>query len=313
MSTFWIYLYLFGGVLALYLGAELLVHFATKLALSLGMSHLMTGLTIVAASTSMPELVSSLMAQLQGGYSSIALGNVIGSNIANIGLILGGLVLVRPMPVPKSVLQFEAPLGLVLVCLLWLLMLSLNITRLNGVFLVLGFIAYLFWHIRRAKANQANEEHPLRGKSKKVKSLYLALLLLGALITVYGGYLFIEGAIALADRYQISPRIVGLTIVAVGSSLPEFAASFVALLRKNPELALGNIYGSNILNILMVLGIVSIVKPLTFSSTFLYQDLPALLIFAFLGWLLGLKSKRLTRLSGAFLLLAYAGYLFFIF
>ncbi len=312
MSTLGIYVYLIGGVLALYLGAEILVFFASRLALSMGMSNLMTGLTIVAASTSMPELVSSLMAQLQGGFSSIALGNIIGSNIANIGLILGILAIAYPMKLHRNVLNFEAPLGVILVCVLWLMMLSGKISRLYGLFLIAGFLAYLFWHVHQARTSPKEERHLFQDKSIGVKLFYLVLLLIGALVTIYGGYLFIRGAIALALRYEISPRIIGLTVVAVGSSLPEFAASFIALIRKNPALAIGNIFGSNILNILMVLGIVACVKPIPFSSIFLIRDMPILLIFAFMAWFFGLKRKRLSRFSGGVLLVAYICYLFYI-
>lgn len=310
MTLSWIFLFLFFGVLFLYIGAEVLVWFASKLALSFGLSSMMTGLTVVAFCTSMPELVSSIMAEL-GGESNMALGNVVGSNIANIGLILGVLALFRPMKIGENIRKVEAPLGIFLAFFLWLAMLTGRISRGVGAVFLFGLLFYLAWHIHQAQKKKREEGHV--GDSWGKKLYFVLFVILGALITVGGGYLFIDGAIELARHYEIPGRIIGLTIVAVGSSLPEFAASFIALVRKNPDIAIGNIFGSNILNILLVLGVVSLINPLSFSPSFLTVDMPVLIGISLLVWLLSFFNQRLNRISGVVLTLAYAGYLYLIF
>ena len=312
MTNFSIILLLVGGVLLLYAGAELLVHYANKLAISFGMTSLMAGLTIVAFCTSAPELVSSLVAQVSEGNSNMALGNIIGSNVANIGLILGAVALIKPIEIERNIRVFEAPLGILLVAALWVLMLFEKIGRGIGVALIILLALYIGKHVLEARKNkkviEGSDEH-LSG-SKKIACLFL--LTLGALIVVSGGYVFIKGAVALAEKFNISGRLVGLTIVAVGSSLPEFAASFVALYREKLNLAVGNIFGSNILNILFVLGVVSLVSPISFSSKFLVQDMPFMLGFALLAWLLSFFTQRLNRISGIILLLGYGFYIYII-
>lgn len=309
MTLFWITFLLSVGVLCLYIGAEILVFFASKLALSFGMTSLMAGLTVVAFCTSMPELVSSLIAKL-GGQTDMSIGNVVGSNIANIGLILGILAIFKPVKVDHNIRGFEAPLGIILACVLWIIMLFGNISRGVGIVFLIAFLLYIVRHIYEAKKMRDNGEHLDVSTPKKV--LYTALVLVGAGVTVGGGYLFIEGAINLANRFNVSGRIIGLTIVAVGSSLPEFAASFIALVRKNPDIAVGNIFGSNIINILMVLGVVSLVSPIGFSPSFLNVDVPYMIGVSILVWLLTFFNHRLNRLSGVVLVLSYATYLYLI-
>lgn len=310
MQTFPLILTLVGGILGLYLGAELLVRFASKLALSLGMTHLMTGLTIVALCTSSPELASSLMAQIQGGYSDIALGNVIGTNISNTALIIGVLALIRPLSIHKNVWKIEAPLVLFTTALLWFLMIFGRISRFMGVLFCALLILYLIRHIWM--------DHPKEKEEKTVipfwtKSLYIVGILLGTFILALGGYLLIKGAVDIGHKSGVSDRILGLTIVAIGTSLPEFAASCVALLKRMSDVALGNMFGSNVYNILMVLGIVSLVHPIEFSPKLLYQDMPLLMAASLLIWIFIFQKQVLTRLKGALLVLFYAGYLFWVF
>lgn len=309
MTLSFICFFLSAGVLCLYIGAEMLVWFASKLAISFGLSSMMTGLTVVALCTSTPELVSSVMAEL-GGESNMALGNVVGSNIANIGLILGLLALFKPMKIGVNIRKFEAPFGIVLACFLWLAMLTGRISRGVGVVFLITQVLYLAWHVHQAK--KKNRENGHVGDSWGKKLYFVIFVILGALITVGGGYLFIDGAIHLAHHFEISGRIIGLTIVAVGSSLPEFAASFIALVRKNPDIAIGNIFGSNIINILLVLGVVSLINPLSFSPSFITLDMPVLIGISLLVWLLTFFNHRLNRFSGVVLTLAYAGYLYLI-
>jgi len=232
MPNFLIIILILGGMLFLYLGAELLVHYATKLAISFGMTPLVAGLTIVAFCTSAPELVSSLVAEITEGNSNMALGNIVGSNVANVGLILGLLALVKPMPIERNIRVFEAPLGIILVALLWLDMLFWKLNRGVGVVLIILLILYIGKHVYEArkknKVTPDSDEHLSGAK----KTGYIFLVILGSIVVVLGGYIFVKGAVGLADKFNISGRVVGLTILAIGSSLPEFAASFVALFEK---------------------------------------------------------------------------------
>lgn len=313
MQTFTLIVYLIGGMICLYIGAELLVVFASRLALSYGMTPLMTGLTVVAMSTSTPELAGSLMAQIQGGYSNIALGNIIGTNIANIGLILGVLALIKPMNVHRTVWTFEAPIALGLACLLWVIMLSCHISRGVGIVFCGLFVLYLLRHVWQVKGKEPPPDYHKPELSNPIRLVYFLLIILGTGVLAFGGYIFVEGAVELARRMNLSERVIGLTIVAVGTSLPEFAASFVALMKKLPDVALGNMFGSNVYNILMVLGIVAVVDPLTFSPKFLTQDMPLLVAFSLLIWLIIAFRKAVGRWAGLFLVLCYIGYLFLIF
>ncbi|MCH9633298.1 MAG: Inner membrane protein YrbG [Chlamydiae bacterium] len=312
METSLIFVCLTIGIIFLYLGAETLVLNASKLAISFGMTTLMAGLTIVAFCTSMPELVSSLVAQISEGDSNMALGNVVGSNIANVGLILGALALVRPIPINENIRKFEAPIGIALALGLWAVMLSGKVSRSVGVVLLALLVLYVGQHIHKARVLKKSEEGKKIQISLKKKLLYIFLVLLGAAFTVTGGYIFVKGAVSFADKFNLSGRLVGLTIVAVGSSLPEFAASFVSLVRKNPDIAVGNVFGSNILNILLVLGVVALLAPLTFSRKFLFQDMPFMLGFSLLAWIMTCFSHKLNRISGAVLLLGYGCYIYVI-
>lgn len=303
---------LLGGVLLLYLGAELLIFNAKKLSLALGMSMLTTGLVVISFCTSTPELTSSLIAQLKGG-SDIALGNIVGTNIANIGLILGFVLLFKPLKVDRSVKKFEAPITLIITTCLWLFMLYGKVNRLMGVILVLGLIGYIAKHLIDVKKNPKVEKEDKITLSAFQKSFAFLWVFVGVAVLVAGGYLLVEGAIGVAHKFKISDRIIGLTVVAIGTSLPEFAASFVAVIRKVPNMALGNILGSNVYNILMVLGVVAIVDPINFAPRFLKQDMPVLMVVTIFLCALITFRKVLGRFAGVLLLLSYAGYLYIIF
>ncbi len=314
MQTFPLILTLTGGIIGLYIGAQLLVTFASKLAISLGMTHLMTGLTIVALCTSSPELATSLMAQIQGNYSDIALGNVIGTNIANTALIIGTLSLIRPLSIHHNSWKIEAPIAIGVTGLLGLLMLTGRINRFIGVIFCILLIGYLIRHfwMKHEESEEDKEEAKKEIRWPK-KILYFLGIVAGTVILAIGGYLVVKGAVSLGRRLNVPERILGLTIVAVGSSLPEFAASCVALFKRMSDVALGNMFGSNVYNILMVVGIVSIIHPIDFSSKLLTHDMPILMIVSILIWLLILRQKILSRMKGVFLVLCYAGYLFWIF
>ncbi len=311
MQIFNIVLILLAGIVCLYAGAELLIVFAARLALSLGMTPLVVGLIVVAFATSTPELASTIIAQV-GGTSNIAMGTVVGSNIANIGFILGLITLIKPVEVQRHMRSFEAPLAFGITLLLWVFMLRGIITRAMGILFIVGIVLYTYKHVTSAKQTPHSEKKELLKISGSKRVWYFLLMAIGVVSLCFGGYFLVEGSIKLAKLFGISDRVIGLTVVALGTSLPEFAASLVAIFRKLDDVAIGNILGSNIFNILFILGAVAIIKPVQFSAQFLNQDVPILLGFSALLWLLVSWQKRLGRLSGLLLLACYGGYLYFL-
>ena len=312
MQIFSLVLFLLGGIACLYLGAELLIVYAARLAISMGLTPLIVGLTVVAFSTSTPELASTLIAQIKGDHSNMVIGTIVGSNIANIGLILGLITLIKPLDIKRQIKTFETPVTIALTLLLWVFMLRGMITRWMGIVFIIGICVYVFRHIQRARRVTQDSENKIEPIPKSKRIWYFVLIAIGVVALAIGGALLIRGSVGLAQRFGVSDRIIGLTVVALGTSLPEFAASIVAIVKKLADVAIGNILGSNVFNILFIVGVVAIVRPLSFSPQFLNQDVPILLLFSALLWLLVIKQKKLGRLSGLLLLLCYVGYIFYL-
>ncbi len=311
MQTFPLGALLAGGVLCLYLGAELLIIFAARLAISLGMTPLVVGLTVVAFSTSAPELASVVVAQIQGDYN-LTLGTIVGSNIANIGLILGLITLIKPLEVKKEIKKFEAPFTILVTLLLWVFMLRGVITRWMGIFFIVAIFFYVKRHINRSKVEKSSSSEPKSTLSFSRKIMSVIFIICGVVLLTVGGTLLIKGSVLLAHKFGISDRVIGMTVVALGTSLPEFAASLVAMLRKLGDVAIGNILGSNIFNILFILGVAAIVHPIEFAPKFLNQDVPVLLAFSFLLWFLVSVQRKIGRLSGLLLFACYAAVIYWI-
>lgn len=301
-------LLILAGIVALYVGAELLVMYAARLALALGMAPLVVGLTIIAFSTSTPELVSTLMAELKN-HSNMALGTVIGSNIANIGCILGVVTLIKPLEVNKKIKTFETPFTLFTTLLLGVFMMKGEITRWMGFILLAGIGMYVASHFIKNKKSAQLQPRLSVHYTKKNKLWYIFFMSLGVGALVWGAALLVKGAVGVAKLYGISDRVIGLTIMAIGTSLPEFAASLIAAIRKLEDVAIGNILGSNIFNILFILGVVASIRPLYFSSKFLHQDMPFLLALTALLWILMFVQKKIGRVGGLLLLGSYIFYL----
>ncbi|MCH9632160.1 MAG: Inner membrane protein YrbG [Chlamydiae bacterium] len=312
MQIFSLVLLLLGGVICLYIGAELLIIYAARLAISVGMTPLVVGLTVVAFSTSTPELASTLIAQINGDHSNMALGTIVGSNIANIGLILGLITMVKPLEVKRQIKTFEAPFTIGITLLLWVFLLRGQITRWMGIVLIIGVVFYVYRHIKKAQKLKHSSDVMVEKIAKSKRIWYFLLIAIGVVSLTIGGALLIKGAVGLATRFGIPDRVIGLTVVALGTSLPEFAASLVAIMRKLGDVAIGNILGSNVFNILFILGVVAIVKPLSFSSQFLNKDVPLLLAFSALLWGLVSYQKKLGRLSGLLLFSCYVGYIYYV-
>lgn len=303
------------GTCFLYLGAEGLVKGASRLGLSFGLSPLVVGLTVVAIGTSMPELVASLIAVVKEGSGDIALGNVIGSNIFNKGFILGSVALLHPLKISPMVRMHDAPVMVVTALALLIAMLPLEISRPVAALFLAAFLLYIYYRIKIKDPNvQEVERHEalLPRVSPFTKELIFDLLLAvcGIAFLVIGGFLFIEGAVRLAKLLGVSDRVIGLTIVAMGTSLPEFATSIVAALRGHFDIAVGNVVGSNIFNVLFIVGVVGVVHPFTFSHNLLYWDAPVMAGFSVLLWSKMLHHLRLERSSGALFLSLYILYIF---
>ncbi|WP_316015652.1 calcium/sodium antiporter [Roseobacter sp. HKCCA0434] len=292
------------GLALLLVGGEVLVRGAVALATRLGVPALLVGLLIVGFGTSMPELLTSVQAALAGA-PGIAVGNVVGSNIANILLILGAAALVAPLPLPSTALDRAALAGSALLgaLALW----NGEAGRGVGLLLLAALAAYLataIWLARRGRLEIVTAQAP--GDPAWRIALNLALGLGGLLL---GAQLLIRGAVEIAESLGVSQTVIGLTIVAVGTSLPELAASLVSARRGQPELAVGNIVGSNIFNILGILGVTALVVPLEVAPRIAALDMPLLLaitlILTFALW----RGWRIARGAGAAMLLGYAAYL----
>jgi cation:H+ antiporter len=311
-----IVLVVLGAAVLAYAGNRL-VDFAVALAEKARLTPAVIGLTIVAAGTSVPELVVSVTGALRGS-PGIALGNVVGSNIANIGLILGGCAALTAIPVAAGVLRFEYPF---LVLASWIaLLLSRDgwLDRLEaGFFLtsMIGFTAYAVWVARReisaVEQHAVAEAIPEPGERlTRWPTWKLALGIAGTLLgLVLGGQGLVRGAVGVAHALGVSERVVGLTVVAIGTSLPELAVSLAAAFKKQQEMAVANVVGSNVFNLLMILGVTGLARPLPIDPRMVSVDLWVMMGFTVLLLPLVFRRRTLTRGAGTALLSTYACYL----
>ncbi|MCI2429645.1 calcium/sodium antiporter, partial [Candidatus Acetothermia bacterium] len=254
--------YIAFALILLFVGAESLVRGSASLALRAGLSRLMVGLTIVAFGTSFPELVVSVKAALSQ-HGDISVGNVVGSNSFNIGIILGLTALVCPIPVHLQVIKIDAPIALGVALLLPLFLLDQSLGRVEGLVLFAGIVAYTWMSIVLGRRAGAEEQSYLPMPSvSRHWGIDVAFIVAGLGVLVLGSRLLVDHSVILAKAWGVSEAVIGLTIVAGGTSMPELATSMVAALRKQPDIAIGNIVGSNIFNILAILGLASMISPL---------------------------------------------------
>jgi len=302
-----------GGLALLYVGAEGLVRGSTALALRLGLTPLVVGLTVVAFGTSSPELVVSVQASLTGN-GPIALGNVIGSNICNVGLILGLAALIRPLNVHVQLLRLDVPLMLLTSILLTLLLRDSGLARPEGLLLTIGIVLYTTFNVWKARREHtaAQQEFADVIPSIETKAWRDVLFVLGGIaLLIVGAHLLVSGAVAIAERLGLSKAVIGLTIIAVGTSLPELATSLVAAARGEGDIAIGNVVGSNVFNILAILGFAALLNPL-YAHEIGLVDLGVMTAFALLILPLMRSGFRLTRWEGALLLGLYAAYVVYL-
>jgi len=299
------------GVAVLYYGAEWLVRGSARLAAALRISPIVVGLTVVSFGTSAPELVVCIVAAL-GGNPDLAVGNVMGSNLANIGLILGITSIVRPLEVHARVVWREMPLMVLVTAALYPLVWDLNLGRGDGIALLIAFAAYLTFVIQSVEDEPpqiVGEYQDFLDASTKSDSEFHARdvmwVLAGAACLVLGGYCIVEGGVRIATSLGVSQITIGLTVVAVGTSLPELATSVVAAARNESDIAVGNIIGSNIFNVAAILGVSSLLEPISIGASILTRELPVVLALSILLVPVLRSGWRIRRWEGAILLGAY--------
>ena len=299
-------LFLVLGIALLLTGAEFMVKGAARLAVSLGLSSLFVGLTVVAFATSAPELVVTIQATLRG-VPDLAVGNVVGSNICNIAIILGVTALVMPIPCHSTIIRREVPLVIGVTGLFWVFAIG-GIHRLEAAVLVAGLIAYIAWTYLSAKraSNPVVEESVAEGgRTRKSMFADLAFIALGLTGLVFGSDLLVDGAVFIAEEWGMSEAVIGLTVVAVGTSLPEVATSIVAARRNQPDLAVGNVMGSNLWNILAVAGIGGTIQGLPVQREILLVDMAFAFLLAVACLPIMSSQARVSRGEGLLLLISY--------
>ena len=291
------------GFILLTKGADYFVDGASALAVKLRIPAIVIGLTVVAMGTSAPEAFISIMSALRGS-NAIAIGNVIGSNIANIFLILGITAIIYVLKVQKNTLKYEMPfVAFITVLLCWMGIKYGMITRGCALVLLMLFVMFLVYLYIIAKKNKNQDVEIQQIIGKKV-----ALYIIGGLIAlIIGGHLTVDSAVDIARRIGVSERIIGLTVIAFGTSVPELITCVVAALKKQSDIAIGNIIGSNIFNILFVLGLSGMISPVPFDSVFIFDGALALLAVVMLI-LFTYQNKRLGRFGGIVFVIMYAIY-----
>ena len=298
------------GFAALLVGAELLVRGSSRIAAGLGVPPVVIGLTLVAYGTSAPEFAVSCAASLSGA-GEIALGNVTGSNIANIGLILGLAALIRPLEVESTLVRREAPLLVLISVGVPLLFLGGMLERWAGVLLFAGGVGFTWWSMAAARSGADRPAKQRLGASDWLANLFFAGAGIAGLYL--GGGWLTSGAVELAGRLGVGERLIGLTVVAVGTSLPELVTSLVAAVRGESDIAVGNIVGSNIFNLLFVLGGAAALAPFPVPVRWpgVWPDFIVALAFAALLWPFARSKRRLERWEGGVLLALYAAFVAF--
>jgi len=304
------------GLAALYFGAEWLVRGAAQLASAFGVRPLVIGLTVVGFGTSMPEVVVSALAAARG-EPDIALGNVVGSNIANLGLIMALAALVSPMRSDLNLLKREGPLMLAVSLAVWALAWTGLYSRWQGAGMLVGLALFVFFSLRWARREQASVEaefeqfgveHKLLAQRARMRQLGLVVAGLGVLIV--GSHLLVSSALALARTLGVPEFVIATTLVAVGTSLPELATSVVAAVRRQADISMGNLVGSNIFNLLGVLGLSAAIRPIPVAASVRNSELLWMVGFAAATIFILRTGHRISRSEGGALLAAYAVFLF---
>ena len=292
------------GLVILIFGGELLVRSAVSFAEKFGVSSFLIGVTVVSFGTSIPELMVSIQAAMDQA-ADIAIGNVLGSNIANIALVLGVSVVIRPLSITTNTYKLSWWVMLISSLLFILFLLDNVITKMEGLLLIAGLFCFIFFSIKR---NIPNEESIISKINIQTGILFFVL---GAIGLYFGSELFVESAISIASFFDVPKFVIGITVVALGTSLPELVTSIVALMKGQNNISLGNLIGSNIFNVFAVLGITSLIQELGTSSILLFLDFGVMLaVILVFGYQLFIR-KKISRTAGFILLSGYFSYILF--
>lgn len=299
------------GLVALYFGAEALVKGGAGLALRLGLTPLVVGLTVIAFGTSSPEMVVSVQAAVAGA-GAISVGNVVGSNICNIALILGLCAMISPLRADAQVIRREVPIMIAVSVLALLVLIDGHVARWEGGALLAALVLYTTLTVRQARAAtaaSANDEFADELGQQNPPALGVsAVYVVGGLgVLVLGSHWFVSGAVTLAESWGMSQLAIGLTIVAIGTSLPELATSLIAAVKRQGDVAIGNVVGSNIFNVLGILGVAALIKPIN-APELAWLDLGVMLAVSVALLPVVRSGGRIARGEGAALLAVYAGY-----
>ena len=307
------------GFVLLIKGADFFVEGSSSVAQKFNVPSLIIGMTIVAMGTSLPELAVSVTASMVGN-NTLAVSNVAGSNIFNLMVVCGACALFAPLTIEKNTLLKEFPFSIICAGLLVVLgFLGMSLGRVDGIIFLVIFIVYLFWMIRSAKqARNAGdkleeEEEEFIQEEIKILPMWKCLLfIVGGMIAIkFGGDFVVDGASAIAAGFGLSQTLIGLTIVALGTSLPELVTSIVAARKDEVDMALGNVIGSNIFNILLILGVAAAISPITFLTENII-DIVILIVMSLVVWIFAWTSKEINRKEGIMMLLMYAVYMVYI-
>jgi cation:H+ antiporter len=308
-----VYLLLFAGLALLFVSGRFLVDSSVAISRRLHIPRMVIGLTVVAFGTSAPELLVSLQAAFSG-YPEIAIGNVVGSNISNILLVLALTALIFPIPAPATSVKLDWPIMMGVSLLLFFFSLNGMISRQEGAILVILLAAYVLFSVLRSKGLNRDGQKEADGNQMKWWTAVI-LFLVSCAGLAKGADMLVDNVALIADEIGISKRVVSITMVAVGTSIPEVATSVIAALKKETEISVGNIIGSNIMNILSVLGVTSLVNPISVSPAIARFDIPWMLGVTLLMLLLMLPASRsrITRWEGLLMIVIYLLYIYFLF
>ena len=300
-------------------GSDKFVDGAAGMARTLNVSALIIGLVIVGFGTSAPEMLVAGVAGFDGN-TGLAIGNALGSNITNIALVLGATALMVPLSIHSKLLKREFPVLFLIMALVFILFLDGNLGTIDGLILLAGLVAFILWMIHLGKKSQSEPDHdPLQDEFEEelpeklpVKKA-LVLLVIGLVVLLVGAKLVVWGAVSIAQAFGISDLVIGLTVVAIGTSLPELATTITSAKKGEHDIAIGNIIGSNMFNLLGVLGIPGVIHAADFSSDVMTRDVPVMVILTIAIYLMAKgrsgKTGQITRIKGAGLLIAYFVYL----
>lgn len=294
------------GLFLLYFGSEILVRGAASTALLFAVRPVIVGLTVVAFATSAPELLVSLMASIKGS-SEISVGNILGSNVINIALVLGISALIKPIALNRQIVRFDIPYMLASCLLFWILSIDGTIGHMDGALLFSMLIFFLMYGIKNAKDKNGDEAPPPR--SPKRILLNMVMIVGGIAGLAQGADLVVQSAIVMAKKIGWSEAFIGISVVALGTSLPELATSAVAAAKGESDLSVGNVVGSNLFNICMVMGSVGLLTPMTIDRKFLFFEFPLMIFIGAMLFGIGYVKKEIGKLAGAAFMVMFCVYI----